>query len=328
MSSVLAGDSLVTRDRRLYQRLVPSLPPLVLLDKSKYSLLVDLCEGGLAVGGFIPENRDHVISLEFDMPDGSGCIQTQAEIVWASDSGHRTGFRFVDLQDNLRLLLKAWVSTTSAARMAAIDSGLARPTFGTGTEAIQTSSRSIEGRVSERDKSENSEIPVPQPGTLNLGISFPKENEGLNALQLVSIVVMAVVISSTIAFLLGYYWRGRQQRRVTPIAAAARPSEHSTGGSIAPAPQLSPQTAIPSVLPLDNSGLVLQVGAMAEEASADALCNDLRKKNFSAFVFRRGSNDIYRVAVGPYADEGAAASIQNDLEKQGYNPIVKPWSPE
>jgi cell division septation protein DedD len=82
------------------------------------------------------------------------------------------------------------------------------------------------------------------------------------------------------------------------------------------------------MLPLDSPGFVLQVGAMGQEGNADALSNELRKKNFSAFVFHRGTDPFYRVAVGPYTDEPAAIRIQKDLEQEGYKPILKPWSPQ
>jgi SPOR domain/PilZ domain len=323
----------MVQDRRLCQRLAPSLSPPVLLDKSKYSLLFDLCEGGLAVGGFVAEDPKRVISLEFDMPDGSGYIQAQGEIVWAADSGHRTGFRFLDLPDNSRRLLKDWILTTSAARMTSIDNEVARPAHGLGTEETQTSSHPFGSKETERDATESSVLLLEPEPRWNLERSFAEQNEKFNsggtALHLASIVIMAVVISSTMAFLLGYYWRGRQPRpRVTTIAAAARSSEYPAYVPASSTPQMPPQTTTPTVLPLDNSGFVLQVGAMEQEASADALSDALRKKNFSAFVFRRGIHDFYRVAVGPYADKGAVIRIQNDLEQEGYKSILKPWSPE
>jgi hypothetical protein len=324
----------MVQDRRLCQRLAPSLSPLVLLDKSKYSLLFDLSEGGLAVGGFVAQDPNRVIALEFDMPDGSGYIQTQGEIVWTGDSGHRTGFRFLSLPDDSRRLLKDWISITSAARMTSIDNEVARPAHGLGMEEAQTSSRPFGGKKTERDATESSVLPLQQPEPRwNLERSFAEQNEKFNfggtALHLASIVIMAVVISSTMAFLLGYYWRGRQPRpRVTTIAAAARSSEYPAYVPASSTPQMPPQTTTPTVLPLDNSGFVLQVGAMEQEASADALSDAVRKKNFSAFVFRRGIHDFYRVAVGPYADKGAVIRIQNDLEQEGYKSILKPWSPE
>ena len=333
MPSVLQGSPLAGQDRRLHKRLAPSLPPLVLLDKSKYSLLLDLSEGGLAVGGLIAQDANHVISLEFDMPDGSGYIQAQGEIVWASDSDHRTGCRFLDLPANTQQLLKEWISTATAAKMTATDTEMARPVPSSDTEETQTSSHFVGGKGAETVITESSVLSLKQPELRwNPERSFVEQNEkfdsGGSALHLVSIVIMAVVTSSIAAFLLGYYWRGRHLRpRVKTIAAVERPSGYPSVPG-ASATQLPSQIAIPLALPLDNPGFVLQVGAMEQEASADALSSDLRKKHFSAFVFRRGTNDFYRVAVGPYAEEGAAIRIQNDLEQEGYKSILRNWSPE
>jgi len=82
------------QDRRQYERLVPNSPQLVLLDESKYSLLFDLSEGGLALEGFTAKNPQDVIALEFDLPEGNGCIAARAEVAWTSGSGYRSGLRF------------------------------------------------------------------------------------------------------------------------------------------------------------------------------------------------------------------------------------------
>jgi hypothetical protein len=97
------------QNRRQYQRLAPSSPLRVSLSESKNGPLLDLCEGGLAFDGPAPECRDQVISLTFDLPEGNGHIEVIGEIAWTSDSGHRTGVRFVDLADTSRQQLKAWI---------------------------------------------------------------------------------------------------------------------------------------------------------------------------------------------------------------------------
>jgi len=96
----------------------------------------------------------------------------------------------------------------------------------------------------------------------------------------------------------------------------------------APATQPPSQAAAPPILPLNVSGFVLQVGAMGKKDNADALSNDLRNKNFSAFVFRHGPDPMYHVAVGPYTNEGQATRIRSDLQQEGYKPILRRWSPE
>jgi hypothetical protein len=85
---------------------------------------------------------------------------------------------------------------------------------------------------------------------------------------------------------------------------------------------------VESASTLGDSGMVLQVGAMKLEDNADTLARDLQKKNMPAFVFRHGSDRLYRVAVGPYSDEQATVKVKSSLEKQGLKPILRRWRPE
>jgi hypothetical protein len=174
-------------------------------------------------------------------------------------------------------------------------------------------------------------FPLQPPLKPRLGRSFGEQDEydsDGGPMHLASIFVAAVAMSC-LAFLLGYYWHaGRPRPRAKSPVAAVQPFVPASA-SLTPSPAQPPaQTAIPPILPLDNPGFVLQVGAMGEEANADALSNELRKKNFSAFVYHRDGDRFYRVAVGPYTDQGAAARIKADLEQEGYKPILRPWTPQ
>src|ERR1700722_11116361 len=127
MLSVLQGGPLMLQDRRQYPRLTPSSPQLVLLDESKYSLLFDLSEGGLALEGFTAKNPQDVIALEFDLPEGNGCIEARAEIAWTSDSGYRSGLRFLEIPDASRENLREWISSVALQRSAALGNGIESP---------------------------------------------------------------------------------------------------------------------------------------------------------------------------------------------------------
>jgi septal ring-binding cell division protein DamX len=317
-------------ERRQHQRLAPSSPQLVLMDESKYSLLYDVSEGGLAVEGFAAQDPDRALSLEFDMPEGSCCIQAKADVVWTSDSGYRTGFRFVDLPDTSRQQLRNWISTTAAARIAAIESGLSEPTFSPATPETASHVLSMETKPAERRAPETSAFPL-QPA-LKPRAQRPFDDEDFepesSTLHLASIFVAAVVMSS-IAFILGYYWHaGRPRPSIKSATAVTQPASRMEGVSTSTTPQSPAENAASPMLPLDSPGFVLQVAAMGQETNADALSSELRKKNFSSFVFHRGQDSLYRVAVGPYPDQGAAIRIQQDLERAGYKPILKPWSPQ
>jgi hypothetical protein len=321
----------MVQERRLHQRLTPSSPQLVLLDESKYSLLFDLSEGGLAVEGFSVEDPNRAISLEFDMPEGSCCIQAKAEVAWTSDSGYRTGFRFIDLPEASRQQLRNWVINTAAERVSLIESQVAVPAFASAASATTGHPLNLEDSRARTTHPELTSFPLQPPLKPRQGRSFGEHDEydsDDGPMHLASIFVAAVAMSC-LAFLLGYYWHaGRPRPRAKSPVAAVQPFAPPPA-SLTPSPaQPPPQTAIPPMLPLDNPGFVLQVGAMGEEANADALSNELRKKNFSAFVYHRDRDRFYRVAVGPYTDQGAAARIKADLEQEGYKPILRPWTPQ
>lgn len=74
-----------------------------------------------------------------------------------------------------------------------------------------------------------------------------------------------------------------------------------------------------------NSGVVLQVGAMKVEGNATALMQDLKKKKFSAFVYKHGNDSLYRVGVGPFGDRDSSARVKSELEKNGYKTITAKW---
>jgi cell division septation protein DedD len=66
---------------------------------------------------------------------------------------------------------------------------------------------------------------------------------------------------------------------------------------------------------------------MQHEGNADALAKILQKRNFPAFVFQRGANAFYRVAVGVYGDPSSAVRVKDQLKAQGFQAILKHWSP-
>lgn len=60
-----------------------------------------------------------------------------------------------------------------------------------------------------------------------------------------------------------------------------------------------PQEACERLATLDAPGIVLQVAAASHEENADALLQSLTGENFPAFVFRRGTDPLYKVRSAP-----------------------------
>lgn len=113
----------------------------------------------------------------------------------------------------------------------------------------------------------------------------------------------------------------------SPAGTSDSSSASSTANrlpSISPAPSATNST----VAPLDTPGFILQVAAMSLEHNADALTETLQKQEIPAFVFKRATDRLYKVAVGSFPDAPSAAAIKRKLEAQGFTPILKPWTPE
>lgn len=122
---------------------------------------------------------------------------------------------------------------------------------------------------------------------------------------------------------------------VNAIAGAApkietTPSAKAEASAPAPAVQTQPMLSPISsqAARLEAPGFILQVGAMSHQANADALAADLRKNNYPAFVYSRGSDGFYRVAVGPFRDEKSPVKTKAQLEKRGLKPFLRAWAPE
>ncbi|HWF40153.1 MAG TPA: SPOR domain-containing protein [Candidatus Acidoferrales bacterium] len=309
-------------ERRQYQRLTPSTPQLVLLDESKYSLLFDVGEGGLAIEGFAAQKPRDEFSIEFDLPEGNGCIQAKAQVVWTSDSGYRTGFRFLDLGDAHRQQLRAWITDAQATRMSIVEGRLDQPTFGVSGGIADLSA--TEAGESRRIEVGTGLFTVPQQPARAVDEDEHESRAGLYRAGLVLAVVMC-----SLAFFIGYYWHAAHSRTRALPRAASLPARAAANAAPSAPPTPIPQPPPPLAGPgVSEPGFVLQVAAMASESNADALAADLHKKNFPAFVFKRDPTRLYRVVVGPFPTRDAAAKSEGELKAENFKPLLKPWSPE
>jgi len=292
------------QDRRQCQRVIPDQPLLVRCGESQCRLLFDLSEEGLAIDDLGSENSTQIIPLVFDLPDGHGHIQADGEIAWTNDSEKRTGLRFVDLAETSRQQLRQWISASvcDTTELALAEEEPAQPPVALTQQT-------------------DFDFLAPQP-MLNEGLSRYGGSHYLTWL-----VLGALSLFSGVALIhyLGGQMSGWHSKE---IMAAGRVPETPPAGSIASA-KLSPVTtpSLPPALPLDVPGFVLQVAAMKHEDNADALAKSLQKRNFPAFVFKRGANPFYRVAVGAYSDSDSAVRVKDQLKAQGFQAILKHWSP-
>jgi cell division septation protein DedD len=330
MLSMLQGGPLMLQDRRQYERLMPNSPQLVLLDESKYSLLFDLSEGGLALEGHTAKNPQDVITLEFDLPEGNGCISARAEVAWMSGSGYRSGLRFIEMPDASRQHLREWISSVSLQRSTALEIGVESPAFTANQELLF---RPAPPEVNEEDRAKVSNVPA-MPQRFNYNASDEDDDFYDGRAGHLAAVVVSVILMSSLAFLMGYYWhqgrvvRARRAAAVAARAASATKTLVDSGSPVDTTQSTSPSPASPAPLSLDSPGFVLQIAAMANEGNADAVSATLRQKNFPAFVFKHSADSLYRVAIGPFSDADSAAKTKSELEQQGFKPILKNWTPQ
>jgi cell division septation protein DedD len=348
----------MVEERRQHQRLVPNAPLFISLDDSKSGLLLDLCEGGLAVASLVPRSLDEVVSLAFDLPESVGRIEAKAKIAWTRDSGHLTGVHFVELDDASQQQLSEWISTGANLRLAPLQEAVepvivTRSTYAQ-VDAILDETRD-KGAVDLRESTHEAE-PVmetePEGAKPEPALPLGRERAGKSRYS-VELFLAVAVLSCALIFLgyqMGTTGASRQSREVTSaskgteasskpevVSAAALPEPAMTTVP-APAPARTParaparapapmRTAAPTGPSMD-SGVVLQVGAMKLEDNAAAMAQELRRKKFPAVVFRHGHDKLYRVAVGPYGDADSTAKVKEQLEKEGFKPLLQRWVKE
>lgn len=558
-------------ERRQFPRLVPSTPLFVSMDDAKSGLLLDLCEGGLAVASLVPRNLDEVVSLAFDLPEGVGHIEAKARIAWTRDSGHLTGVRFMDLDEVSQAQLSEWIAAGTNLRPAGSED-LDEPVIVTRSTYAQVDAirrevrrefrpeirmepdpevevKAVEPRIDEPApvlamamevvaEPEPSDVEVEEKSAASMemtGTLFPDStaeerfhseshavtdeitdevteepaeaaeisegpdepwdavesesgehtapSEATIAKEPVEVqpaitgstsraewvehvaqmedvpavvhldsgsqtlppdaetvgwasdavgwvqeiaekritapeeaefdgvfvpdaelsakamrpaksrhtieLVLAVVLLTWALVYLGYQMgstgvshsthdltsanatpanasgKGDSARVGTPSSASFASSEAlpelspipptgsgrssataPTSASLetptptravtaskpaAPAPRetgnaASVTTVLAGTAPAMNSGVVLQVGAMKMEGNATALMQDLKKKKFSAFVYRHGNDNLYRVGVGPFGDRDSSARVKSELQKNGYTAITAKWT--
>ena len=293
------------QDRRQYQRVIPDQPVLVRCGESQCRLLIDLSEEGLAIDDLGSESSAEVIPLVFDLPNHHGHIQAKAKIAWSNASEKRAGLRFLDLPDISRQRLRQWISASvfHTTELALAEEGPGQPP------------------IFLTDRTNSIEFLAPQPiysgGLSRYGASH----------YLTWLVLGAVSLFSGIAFVRHYLgMKNRWQGKVT-MAAGKVPEIPVPSSTPSVEPPPAPTPFLPVTHPLSLPGFVLQVAAMKHEDNADALAKTLQEKNFPAFVFKRGANPFYRVAVGAYSDPDSAHRVKDELKAQGFESILKHWSP-
>jgi hypothetical protein len=321
----------MVEERRQHARLIPGSPLFVSLDDAKSGLLIDLCEGGVAVASIVPRSLDEVLSLAFDLPEGRGHVEAKAEIAWTRDAGHLTGVRFVNLDDSSRQHLGEWICARASQAVARSEEPV-EPVFVTRSTYAQADAVSQEDRDKGGAEARSWLAPLRraaenelQQAPILTEIGLSGGGKSRHTIEL----ILAVVLLSWALVFLGYQMGSTGFSRIAREVAAVPKGNEAPSKAMLASVEASPAPSESSPTPsVGDAGMVLQVGAMKVEENADAMAQELQKRNFPAFVFRHGGDRLYKVAVGPYGDADSTVKVKDNLEKQGFKPILRRWLPE
>jgi len=109
-----AAIALLKRERRRSFRVPVQVPVQLRVENGPQleGILLDLSEDGMDILAAHPLCPSAMVNAHFSLPDGKTEVQASGEIAWANPNG-QAGVRFVDLAENLRNSLKAWVAANA-----------------------------------------------------------------------------------------------------------------------------------------------------------------------------------------------------------------------
>lgn len=339
-------------DRRQFQRVGLDSPVSIFLDKRVSGSVLDLSEQGLAVYGPASWRQGDVLPFAFELPEGGGQIYGRAKIVWKDESVYRMGLHFLELADRSREQLMQWVSarvytmwpsdSDSVEHQPMVATQAALPLAG----SVFQDSRDI--GEADPEPAVAPHLPDSEFEPVNFSLAPPETFSRWDpASRAIGLVFGALLLLVICGYGVRYFRGTRNTPRVAAATADAKTDTNATAvaNSVAnsaantstsapviqaePAPHASEPAAISSqATRIEVPGFILQVGAMTHQGNADALAENLQKNKFPAFVFHRGSDPFYRVAVGPFSDKQSPVKTKGELEKRGLKPFLRAWAPE
>ena len=72
------------------------------------AIILDLGEGGLGFQSVTPVSVGQAVLLKFKLPEANEHVESYAEVAWLNDSGKGGGLRFVELNGDAKIHIRAW----------------------------------------------------------------------------------------------------------------------------------------------------------------------------------------------------------------------------
>ena len=86
------------------------------LGQSNGGMVIGISQCGLSFQGVQPLGTGEVLPVSFKLPGMHHSLKATARIAWLNDSGKGGGLRFVDMPEDCRSLLKAWLAQRTSPR--------------------------------------------------------------------------------------------------------------------------------------------------------------------------------------------------------------------
>jgi CheY-like chemotaxis protein len=118
-ATLRAATSLLKRERRQSIRVAIQAPVSLTVGDAEpvEGILLDLSIGGMDVLAAKPLEAGTLAHISFQLPEGSGGIEGDAEVAWATPNG-QIGLRFLQLEEKMREQMATWLAAHSQDSLA------------------------------------------------------------------------------------------------------------------------------------------------------------------------------------------------------------------
>src|SRR5579872_3555053 len=103
-------ESVKGSERRAHRRQTVRSLAYVELDQDNGGIILDACEGGLAVQAAMSLMDQPVLKVRLQAPQSKSWIEAGARIVWVGDKRKRAGLQFTELSDDARNQIRQWLT--------------------------------------------------------------------------------------------------------------------------------------------------------------------------------------------------------------------------
>ena len=348
---------ILQQERRLSRRKAPLRPTYINLESDYPGMMQDISEGGLRFR--VIDSLEQAWPVHFWFVANSKRIRGTGELVWTDEARKTGGLRFTHLSEETWDQIRSWLDESNPRPSPTKDSTPGFTSRGPSAPPKQTAYRTVPIRAC--DISLHRPPPQPPDSVVALPMSppaaprrevskttsLPSLGTALQAKRLSpSKAICAALLVMILAASAYIYHRGSSEwviwpglrnsgpgkartatlpsDRVEPPVRSTVSSEPAGIGTPEPRSSQAEMTEAPlQNPPIPSGGFVVQVAAVRREVDTRMWIENLRGREFPAFVRYPTVDGFYRVLVGPYRDEASARSARQELKRAGYESFIR-----